>query len=65
MSPFISRRPCFTRSRLFTAILATIAEVTKLEDRPLLFGSFGGVFAVASAVGPILGGALTDHLSWR
>ena len=50
---------------IFTAILSIIAEVTKLEDRPLLFGSFGGIAAVSSAVGPLLGGAFTDHVSWR
>lgn len=42
-----------------------MAEVTRLEDRPLLFGSFGAVFAVASAVGPLLGGVFTDRVSWR
>lgn len=50
---------------IFTSILSIIAEVTKLEDRPLLFGSFGAVFAVASAIGPLLGGVFTDHVSWR
>jgi MFS family permease len=50
---------------MFTAILSIIAEVTRLEDRPLLFGSFGAVFAVASAVGPLLGGVFTDRVSWR
>ncbi|KIP07838.1 hypothetical protein PHLGIDRAFT_13000 [Phlebiopsis gigantea 11061_1 CR5-6] len=30
-----------------------------------LFGCFGTVLAVAAIVGPILGGAFTDHVSWR
>ena len=44
---------------IFVSILAIIAEVTRLEDRSLLFGSFGAVFAVASATGPLLGGVFT------
>lgn len=50
---------------MFTSILSIIAEVTKLEHRPALFGSFGGVFAISSAVGPLLGGVFTDKVSWR
>jgi MFS family permease len=35
------------------------------HDRALAFGIWGGVAAAASAVGPILGGFLTTHFSWR
>jgi EmrB/QacA subfamily drug resistance transporter len=35
------------------------------HDRALAFGVWGGVAAAASAVGPILGGFLTTHYSWR
>ena len=47
------------------AVLALLAQVTRLEVRPIFFGSFAAVFAVASAVGPLLGGAFTDHVTWR
>ncbi|KAH7333563.1 ABC transporter [Rhizoctonia solani] len=50
---------------IFISILSIIAQVTRLEDRPLLFGLFGAVFAVSSVVGPLVGGAFTDHVSWR
>jgi MFS family permease len=39
---------------IFVSILSIIAEITKLEDRPKLFGAFGAVFALSSVVGPLL-----------
>ncbi|KAG8920739.1 hypothetical protein FRC00_009583, partial [Tulasnella sp. 408] len=50
---------------IFTSCLSILAVVTRLEKRPVLFGLFGGVFAFANVVGPLLGGAFTDHVSWR
>ncbi|KAH9813593.1 major facilitator superfamily domain-containing protein [Melampsora americana] len=50
---------------IFISCLSIIADITELQDRPKLLGSFGAVFAAASVIGPLLGGALTDHLSWR
>jgi MFS family permease len=50
---------------IFTSILAIIAEVTRLEDRPIMLGSFGAAFAISSTIGPLLGGAFTDHVTWR
>lgn len=50
---------------IFVSVLSIIAQVTRLEQRPVLFGTFGAVFALASVVGPLLGGAFTDHVSWR
>jgi EmrB/QacA subfamily drug resistance transporter len=35
------------------------------HDRAVAFGIWGGVAAAASAIGPILGGFLTTHFSWR
>lgn len=45
--------------------IATIASFTRLEDRPVLFGLFGGLIAISSIVGPLLGGVFTDRVSWR
>ncbi|KAG8895925.1 hypothetical protein FRB99_000275 [Tulasnella sp. 403] len=50
---------------IFVSCLAIIATITRLEQRPILFGLFGGVFALSSVVGPLMGGAFTDHVSWR
>jgi len=50
---------------LFVSILSIIAQITRLQDRPILFGLFGAIFALSSVIGPLLGGAFADHVSWR
>ncbi|CAE6452019.1 unnamed protein product [Rhizoctonia solani] len=45
--------------------LAVGATLVKLEDRPVFMAGAGGCMALASIIGPILGGALADHVSWR
>ncbi|KZP04162.1 MFS general substrate transporter [Athelia psychrophila] len=50
---------------MFVAMIQIIAQVTRLEDRPKLFGAFGAVFGLSSIIGPLIGGAFTDHVSWR
>ena len=44
-------------------MIQIIAQVTRLEDRPRLFGAFGAVFGLSSIIGPLIGGSLTDHAS--
>ncbi|KAJ7182964.1 ABC transporter [Mycena crocata] len=46
---------------IFVSIIQVISQATRLEDRPRLFGLFGAVFGIASVIGPLLGGAFTDH----
>ena len=36
-----------------------------MEQRPKISVVFSVVFGFGSIVGPLLGGFLTDHLSWR
>jgi MFS family permease len=48
-------------SGIFLSILTILSLVSRLDQRPILFGSFGGVFAIASVVGPLLGGVLADR----
>lgn len=50
---------------LTSSAFAVIADLFVPADRPRYQGLFGGIFALASVLGPYLGGLLTDHLSWR
>ncbi|KAJ7615653.1 ABC transporter [Mycena polygramma] len=50
---------------MYVAMFQVVAQVTRLEDRPKLFGMFGAVFGLSSIVGPLIGGAFTDHVTWR
>ncbi|WP_432509373.1 MFS transporter [Kineococcus auxinigenes] len=42
-----------------------VADVVPARDRAAVLGPLGAVFAVATVVGPLLGGWLTDTGSWR
>ncbi|KAF7300398.1 Major facilitator transporter-like protein [Mycena chlorophos] len=50
---------------IFVAMIQIISQATRLEDRPRLFGLFGAVFGLSSVIGPLIGGAFTDHVTWR
>lgn len=50
---------------MFATSLALIANAFHGKDRGVAFGVFGAITGVASAVGPVLGGAITSWLSWR
>ncbi len=50
---------------LFALALATIALFFPPRERGRIGGLFGALFGLSSAVGPWLGGALTDWFSWR
>jgi EmrB/QacA subfamily drug resistance transporter len=43
----------------------TIGDLFSLRTRGAFYGVIGGVWAIASSIGPIIGGAFTQSVSWR
>ncbi|KAJ5738157.1 MFS general substrate transporter [Penicillium malachiteum] len=50
---------------LLQGALSIIGQVVQLEKRPLYMGIVISVFVITVCVGPPLGGAFTQHASWR
>jgi EmrB/QacA subfamily drug resistance transporter len=50
---------------MFATSLALIAQAFRGRDRATAFGIIGAVIGAAVAVGPLLGGVLTDALGWQ
>lgn len=50
---------------LFSGGMIIIAYAVPLRKRAIYIALLSSIFGISSVVGPILGGALTDHASWR
>jgi EmrB/QacA subfamily drug resistance transporter len=50
---------------LISLALAIVGEVVPPRQRGRYQGYFGAVFGLSSVAGPLLGGFLTEHLSWN
>ncbi|KAI8143108.1 major facilitator superfamily domain-containing protein [Fennellomyces sp. T-0311] len=52
-------------ANIMTMALVVISDLVPLEKRSIYQGYIGIVYTIASVTGPTIGGAITDHLSWR
>ncbi|RDW72821.1 hypothetical protein BP6252_06728 [Coleophoma cylindrospora] len=52
-------------SGLITGLLSILAASAPLEQRPKYLGFMMGVASLGLVLGPVLGGLLTQHASWR
>src|SRR5947208_7482822 len=50
---------------LTSTVFTFISQIFPPAERGRIQGVFSGIFGLASIVGPLLGGYLTDNLSWR
>ncbi|MER3446797.1 MAG: MFS transporter [Candidatus Dadabacteria bacterium] len=55
----------FGGGALLTLGMIITGEIFSLKERAKIQGLFGGIWGLSSIVGPIIGGFITDRLSWR
>ncbi|RYP19828.1 hypothetical protein DL767_009577 [Monosporascus sp. MG133] len=52
-------------SGVFAGSLVIITHTSPLEKRPIWQGLISAMYGIASVVGPLVGGAFTDRVTWR
>lgn len=49
----------------YSGSLVIFIEGLPLEKRPVFLAAIGGLMGICSVIGPLLGGAFTQNVSWR
>ena len=55
----------FGAAGIFSGALIIIAHSSPVHKRPIYTGIAGAMYGIASVVGPLIGGAFTDKVTWR
>ncbi|KAI9350691.1 major facilitator superfamily domain-containing protein [Obelidium mucronatum] len=50
---------------IFSLVLIIISDIVSMRDRGKFQGGIGACFGLASVIAPLLGGAFSDHVTWR
>lgn len=50
---------------IFSGATVIIAQIVPLAKRPIYVGLMGSTFGISSIIGPLMGGAFTDRVTWR
>ncbi|KAG8527918.1 uncharacterized protein KY384_006834 [Bacidia gigantensis] len=50
---------------IFSGGMMIMLPLIPLRKRPIFISLFGMAFGVSSVLGPVIGGTLTDHVTWR
>ncbi|CRG89875.1 Putative HC-toxin efflux carrier TOXA [Talaromyces islandicus] len=52
-------------SGMITGTMVIMFHTLPLQQRPAWQGAFGAIFAIGSVIGPLVGGAFTNNVTWR
>ncbi|KAI9297056.1 MFS general substrate transporter [Neoconidiobolus thromboides FSU 785] len=50
---------------LYSLSVIIMSDIIPPRKRGMFLALAGGIFAIASIIGPLIGGAFTDHVTWR